>query len=195
MLDTVELLQPEGVAFEPFLPSGFTTTGIYLDFDQRLYPIFGRVIKTGKRVELVAPGDVIVFRPQAYESVYLNNGQKFGLTQQTAKRRSCLLARIDNYDAFTLDNKESPLQLVPLGDRIIVAPDAREEISTGGVHIPDTATERPQEGTVLGVGPEVIGVGVGDKVIYSKYMGTEIKIGETPVLVLNIDAILARYTE
>ena len=88
----------------------------------------------------------------------------------------------------------------PLGNRVVVEPmEGAEQVSAGGIYIPDTAKEKPQEGTVVAVGPgRVTDEGnhvpmeleVGDTVIYSKYAGTEYKDGEIEYLVLREDDIL-----
>lgn len=91
------------------------------------------------------------------------------------------------------------MNLKPLGDRVIVKPSAGEEMTPSGILIPDSAKEKPQEGDVVAVGtgrtedgkkiaPEVA---VGDKVIYSKYGGTEVKIEGTEHLILSERDILA----
>ena len=88
----------------------------------------------------------------------------------------------------------------PLGNRVVIlASDEDEQVSSGGIYIPDTAKEKPQEGTVVAVGPGKLAddgkripmeVAVGDTVIYSKYAGTEYKEGDTEYLVLREDDIL-----
>ena len=88
----------------------------------------------------------------------------------------------------------------PLGNRVVVEPlEGDEQVSAGGIYIPDTAKEKPQEGTVVAVGPGRVTddgknvpmeLEVGDVVIYSKYAGTEYKQGETEYLVLREDDIL-----
>ena len=89
----------------------------------------------------------------------------------------------------------------PLEDRILVRPEDAEETTVSGLVIPDTAKEKPQEGTVLAVGPgkrsdtsgELIPVDVkeGDRVIYSKYGGTEIKVEGEELLILSARDVLA----
>jgi chaperonin GroES len=88
----------------------------------------------------------------------------------------------------------------PLGNRIVVEPSEKDEqVSSGGIYIPDTAKEKPQEGEVVAVGPGRMSdegkrvpmeIDVGDTVIYSKYGGTEYKEGEIEYLVLREDDIL-----
>ena len=88
----------------------------------------------------------------------------------------------------------------PLGNRVVVEPlEGEEQMSSGGIYIPDTAKEKPQEGTIVAVGPgrltdEVARVPmeleVGDSVVYSKYAGTEYKEGNIEYLVLREDDIL-----
>ena len=88
----------------------------------------------------------------------------------------------------------------PLGNRVVVEPqEGEEQMSAGGIYIPDTAKEKPQEGVVVAVGPGRLSddgarvpmeVGVGDKVVYSKYAGTEYRDGDTEYLVLREDDIL-----
>jgi chaperonin GroES len=89
----------------------------------------------------------------------------------------------------------------PLEDRILVQPDEGEETTVSGIVIPDTAKEKPQEGTVLAVGPgkrsdnsgELIPVDVkeGDRVMYSKYGGTEVKVDGDELLILSSRDVLA----
>ena len=88
----------------------------------------------------------------------------------------------------------------PLGNRVVIEPnESDEQMSAGGIYIPDTAKEKPQEGTVVAVGPGRVTddgknvpmeLKVGDVVIYSKYAGTEYKQGEIEYLVLREDDIL-----
>lgn len=86
------------------------------------------------------------------------------------------------------------MNIRPLGEKVIVKPLAQEEKTKSGIVLPDTAKEKPQQGEVLAVGSGRIlengqkvpmEVKVGDKVIYSKYAGTEIKIDEEEVLILS----------
>lgn len=89
--------------------------------------------------------------------------------------------------------------LRPLGDRVIVEPAAKEEKTASGIVLPDTAKEKPQEGVVTAVGTGrledgkrvPLDVKEGDKVIYSKYAGTEVKYGEKEYLILKENDILA----
>ncbi len=88
----------------------------------------------------------------------------------------------------------------PLGNRIVVEPlDKDDQVSAGGIYIPDTAKERPQEGKVIAVGPGkltedgnriAMEVGAGDIVVYSKFSGTEYKEGDKEYLVLREDDVL-----
>jgi chaperonin GroES len=91
-------------------------------------------------------------------------------------------------------------KLKPLGDRLVVKPSAREEMTKSGIVLPDTVKERPQEGTVLAVGPgrilddgsrEAIDVAVGQKVLFQKYAGTEFKLEDEELLILSQKDILA----
>jgi chaperonin GroES len=92
-------------------------------------------------------------------------------------------------------------KIKPLEDRILVRPEEGEETTVSGIVIPDTAKEKPQEGTVLAVGPgkrsdttgELIPVDVkeGDRVVYSKYGGTEIAIDGEDLLILSSRDVLA----
>lgn len=92
------------------------------------------------------------------------------------------------------------MKVKPLGDRVLVKPVTREEKTKGGIVIPDTAKEKPQEGEVIAVGcgklldnGERIPLEIkeGDKVIYSKFAGTEIKLDEEEHLILSERDILA----
>ena len=90
--------------------------------------------------------------------------------------------------------------LRPLGDRVVIQPSAREEMTKSGIVIPDTAKEKPQEGTILAAGPgrvlddgkrESMDVKVGDKVLYAKYAGTEFKVDGDDLLIVSQKDILA----
>ena len=93
------------------------------------------------------------------------------------------------------------MKLQPLDDRIVVRSSEPEETTVSGLVIPDTAKEKPQQGEVLAVGPgrrseqtgELIpmDVAVGDLVVYSKYGGTEIKLGGEEYLILSARDVLA----
>ncbi|HEY8867966.1 MAG TPA: co-chaperone GroES [Candidatus Limnocylindrales bacterium] len=91
-------------------------------------------------------------------------------------------------------------KLRPLGDRVVVKPTAREEMTKTGIVLPDTAKEKPQEGTVLAVGPgrilddgkrETIDVKAGQKVLFAKYAGTEFKVDDDELLIVSQKDILA----
>ena len=90
--------------------------------------------------------------------------------------------------------------LKPLGDRVVVKVSDAEEKTKGGIIIPDTAKERPQEGEVVAVGPGRVldngqrvplDVKAGDKVIFSKYGGTEIKVDDVEYLIVRESDLLA----
>ncbi|MBE9482166.1 MAG: co-chaperone GroES [Chloroflexi bacterium] len=93
------------------------------------------------------------------------------------------------------------VKIQPLADRVIVKPIEREEVTKGGIIIPDTAKEKPQEGEVLAIGPGrlsedgnriAMDVKVGDGVFYSKYGGTEIKVEGEELVILRESDILAK---
>ena len=92
------------------------------------------------------------------------------------------------------------MTLKPLGDRVVVKPIEQDEITAGGIMLPDTAKEKPQEGKILAVGPGnrndageriPLDVAVDDIVLYAKYAGTEIKLEGEKILVLRESDILA----
>ena len=96
---------------------------------------------------------------------------------------------------------KSATKLQPLGDRIVVRPIKRDEVTKSGIVLPDTAKEKPQEGEVIAVGPGKLSdvgkrlemeVKKGDKVMYGKYAGTEIKIDGEEVLILRDSDVLAK---
>ncbi len=96
------------------------------------------------------------------------------------------------------------IKIKPLGDRIVVERIEEEEVKKGGIIIPDTAKEKPQKGKVLAVGPgrktddgKIIpmDINVGDIVIFSKYAGTEIEIGDQKLLIMREDEVLGIVEE
>ena len=93
------------------------------------------------------------------------------------------------------------MNLQPLGDRLIVDVLDEEELTVSGIVLPDTAREKPQRGRVLAVGPGVrdedgkyieMDVAEGDEIVFSKYGGTEIKLGTDEVLILRETDVLAK---
>ena len=93
------------------------------------------------------------------------------------------------------------IKIQPLADRLVVKPIEREEVTKGGIVLPDTAKEKPQEGEVLAVGPGrlsedgkriAMDVKVGDRVVYAKYGGTEIKVDDEELIILRESDILAK---
>ena len=94
----------------------------------------------------------------------------------------------------------SSTKLRPLGDRVVVKPTPREEMTKSGIVLPDTVKEKPQEGMILAVGPgrilddgkrEPIDVKEGQKVLYAKYAGTEFKVDDVELLIVSQKDILA----
>ncbi len=92
-------------------------------------------------------------------------------------------------------------KIEPLGDRVVIKPAPKEEVSKGGIVLPDTAKEKPQEGKIIAVGPGrvtedgariAMEVKKGDKVIYSKYAGTEFKLDDKEVVIMREGDILAK---
>ena len=91
----------------------------------------------------------------------------------------------------------------PLGERVVVKPTEQEETTKGGIILPDTAKEKPQEGEVVAVGPGRVSddgsripmeLAKGDKVIYSKFAGTEYKDGDDELLIMRESDILAKIS-
>jgi len=92
------------------------------------------------------------------------------------------------------------LKLTPLGSRVVIEPIEQEEITAGGIVLPETAKEKPQQGMILAVGQGerdedgkriAMDVAVGDKVLFAKYSGTEIKTDGKKLLILRESDILA----
>ena len=92
------------------------------------------------------------------------------------------------------------MNLKPLADRLVVEPIEQEEVTAGGIILPETAKEKPQQGKVIAAGPGrtddegkriAMEVKVGDKVLYAKYCGTEFKLDGKKVLILRESDILA----
>ena len=92
------------------------------------------------------------------------------------------------------------LNLKPLADRLVVEPTEQEEMTASGIYVPETAKERPQEGKVVAAGPGrrdeagkriAMDVAEGDRVLYAKYAGTEVKLEDKKYLILKESDILA----
>ncbi len=100
----------------------------------------------------------------------------------------------------TKSNKRK-MKLVPLGDRLVIKPVVQEEVLASGIVIPDTAKEKPQQGEVIAAGPGrlddngkriVMDVKTGDRVLYAKYSGQEIKIDRDELIVLSEKDVLCK---
>ena len=92
------------------------------------------------------------------------------------------------------------ISIKPLGNRVVVEPEEQEEMTSGGIVLPETAKEKPQKGKVLATGPGErdddgkripLDVKEGDKVLFAKYSGTEIKLDDKKVLILRESDLLA----
>lgn len=91
------------------------------------------------------------------------------------------------------------INIRPLGDRVVVRRSEQEEKTAGGIVLPDTAKEKPMEAEVLAIGPgrrldngdrQAVDVKVGDRILFGKYAGTEVKINEEELIVLREDDIM-----
>ncbi len=96
------------------------------------------------------------------------------------------------------------VNIQPLEDRVVIRQEDAEQTTSSGLVIPDTAKEKPQEGVVVAVGPGrfddsgkrlPMDIAVGDKIIYSRYGGTEVKYGADEYLILGARDVLAKVTE
>ena len=92
------------------------------------------------------------------------------------------------------------INIKPLGDRVVVEPIEKEQTTASGIILPETAKEKPQEGKVLAIGPGrrdesgkrvEMDVAVDDSVLYAKYAGTEVKLGDRKLLILKESDVLA----
>ncbi len=99
------------------------------------------------------------------------------------------------------NGSKSASKLVPLHDRIVIRPVVQEEVLSSGIVIPDTAKEKPQQGTAIAVGPGrlddngkriLMDVRVGDRLLYAKYTGQEIKIDREELIVIQEKDVLAK---
>ena len=93
------------------------------------------------------------------------------------------------------------VKIEPLGDRVVIKPTPKEEVSKGGIVLPDTAKEKPQEGEIIAAGPGrltddgkriAMEVKAGDVVMYSKYAGTEFKLDDEELVIMRESDILAK---
>jgi chaperonin GroES len=103
--------------------------------------------------------------------------------------------------AKTATKSASKTRLVPLADRLVITPLKQDEMTMSGLVIPDTAKEKPQQGEVVAVGPGRLddagkrvdmGLSVGDRILYAKYTGTDIKLDSVDYIVLNEKDVLCK---
>jgi chaperonin GroES len=90
--------------------------------------------------------------------------------------------------------------LKPLGDRVVVRPKEQEEVTRGGILLPDTARKRPFEGEVIAVGSghvlkdgrrAPLSIKVGDVIVYARYAGTEVRVGDEDLIIIDEDSVMA----
>ncbi len=102
-----------------------------------------------------------------------------------------------------MTTQATSVKLVPLGDRVVIKPIEKDETRASGIILPDTAREKPQEGEIVAVGPGRVNndgkriameTQVGDRVIYSKFAGTEYKDGDDEYLILRESDILSKIS-
>ncbi len=103
--------------------------------------------------------------------------------------------------AKTVAKTVTRTSLVPLSDRIVITPLKQDEVTSSGLVIPDTAKEKPQQGEVVAVGPGrldeagkriAMDLAVGDRILYAKYTGTDIKLDNIEYIVLNEKDVLCK---
>ncbi len=95
-----------------------------------------------------------------------------------------------------MDTKSTTPRIVPLGTRVLIRPLEQENRTASGIILPETAKEKPQTGLVIAVGDdESIKVKEGDKVLFPKYTGTEVKLNGVDYLLMDSNDILARLLE
>lgn len=96
------------------------------------------------------------------------------------------------------------MNIQPLNDRVLIHPIEQEDVTPSGIVLPETAKEKPQEGEVVAVGPGAwqedgqrrpLDLAVGDRVIYAKYAGTEVKNGDGEYLLLRENDVLAKLVD
>ncbi|HMU60947.1 MAG TPA: co-chaperone GroES [Gemmatimonadales bacterium] len=100
----------------------------------------------------------------------------------------------------TATKTKTKVSIKPLEDRVVIMPSDEAESMRGGLYIPDTAKEKPTQGSVIAVGPGRMDKGtrvpmdlaVGDKVIYGKYSGTPFQLGDDEVIIIKASDILAK---
>ena len=124
-----------------------------------------------------------------------------GVPPSKPQRRGATVLRTQSQQVEKVEVGNVSVNIKPLEDRIVVKPLDAEETTASGLVIPDTAKEKPQEGEVVAVGPGrfnedgdgrvPMDVSVGDKVIYSKYGGTEVKYAGDEFLILSARDVLA----
>ncbi len=101
----------------------------------------------------------------------------------------------------TKTKAKAKTKLQPLGDRLIIQPLERDDVTSSGIYLPDTAQEKPQEGIILAAGPgritddgkrQAMEVKTGNTVLFAKYAGTEVKIDDEELLILRESDVLAK---
>jgi chaperonin GroES len=101
--------------------------------------------------------------------------------------------------AKNMEKGGAEMKIVPLGDRVLIKPIKEEEKTEGGIVLPDSAKEKPMKAEVIAVGEgedvKDLDLKPGDKVIYSKYSGTEVKMDDEEYIIIDADDILAKIEE
>ncbi len=127
-----------------------------------------------------------------------------GKSGPTTNRVYCSVVEERKIMAADTNGTAVASKLTPLGDRVVIKPAGREEMTKSGIVLPDTAKEKPQRGTIIAAGQGrrdddgeriPLDVNVGDQVLFAKYAGTEFKLEEEDLLILSEKDILAVISE
>ena len=173
-------VQPHTAFVLPFLFEGLNDSGIYVAHDYRLPRVFGLVLKTHPTCALIKAMDICMFRPHAVDEFFDAAGDTLYAIHERSVRA-------------LLDFNGGTVALNLLGPRVAVAAKKREEISKGGIHIPQTAAKMgDQEGVIVEISRELGNrFEVGQTVLYSGFSGSEIKFEGRELTIIKDTDIIA----
>jgi|GEM_PF-92684 chaperonin GroES len=177
--------QPQTAFILPFLFEGLNAAGIYLDHDFRLPRVFGLVLKTSGECQKLTPGVVCMFRPHAFDE-YVDS---FGDTLYAIHEKSI---------RTLLDFSGETVKLNPIWNNIAIEPKKRDEMTAGGIILPQTAADYGvQEGTIAYVSADVTDnrFKIGEKVLFSKFSGSEIKQDDRELMLIKTTDVVAFLEE
>lgn len=182
-LADLKVVEPHQMFVQPFLGSGFTKSGLYLEYNQKLYPVLATVLVVGPEVTRARPGEIIVYHPGSFDWVHLPNDRSFATMDERA-----VLARV-------LEHETLEPVIEPVMENVLIKPkDENENYSIQIVRHRDNQ-QQASEGTVIAAGSQAKDVAVNDLVAYIEQKALVLNLGQEAYHLIGQRHIIGILTE